>query len=188
MRSSLTRISIALALAAATSPLAAQQSDSVSFASRRSGEPRSARAIEKERRKLDFVPAARFDEARRRAARSQSQGAPVHVAADRSTGYTLAVRSDTSEVEQHARWDDLVIVRSGTGVVSFGERTEGRRMIAAGEYRGGRLVGAYELSVAPGDMIRIPAGVPHAFWPAAGSVMEYVVVKVRRGELPLVPK
>lgn len=144
-------------------------------------------------RKVDYIPAVRFAEARRRAARARTQGAPVHVAADEETSYLIVVRTDTSEVEQHARWDDLVLVESGHGVVRFGARSAGRRRIAAGEYRGGQLVEAHELHLGPGDVARVPAGVPHAFWPEAAGVagavapFEYRIVKIRRGDRPLTP-
>jgi mannose-6-phosphate isomerase-like protein (cupin superfamily) len=154
----------------------------------------SARAADrKAQRKLDYVPAARFAEARRRTASAKSQGSPVHVAADQSTSYALVVRTDTSRVEQHARWDDVIVVQAGRGVVQFGERAEGRELLAAGEYRGGTLTKAYRLELGPGDVVRIPAGVPHAFWPvrstdgASSAPFEYLIVKVRRGERTLTP-
>lgn len=172
---------------ACTAPAArAQDADSVTF-SRAAPRPRKAGPTAAQRRKLDFVPAARFEEARRRAVRAGSQGSPVHVAADQETSYVMAVRTDSSEVEQHARWDDIIVVRSGRGGVSFGERAIGRRTLAPGEFRGGRLAGAWQLHLAPGDVARIPAGVPHLFWRSSAEPFEYLVIKVRRGDRPITP-
>ncbi len=186
----------ALAIASGATTLAAQDSSprfvraeaDTSRVAARARERERIREREAARRKLDFVPAARFAEARARATKAGSQGSPVHVSADKQTSYTMIVRTDTSDVEQHARWDDFVIVQSGRGGVSFGTRAEGRRMLAAGEYRGGRLEGVHHLRLGPGDVVRIPAGVPHAFWPEGGAPFEYMVIKVRHADRPIAPK
>jgi len=141
------------------------------------------------RRKLDYIPAARFREARARVNRATTtQGSPVHVSADNETSYTLVMRTDTSDIEQHARWDDLVIVQSGRGVLQIAKGTTGRRRLRAGEYRGGEFVGMHELALSAGDMARVPAGVPHAFAPSGPEPFEYVIVRIRRADRPLEPE
>ena len=87
-----------------------------------------------------------------------------------------------------ARWDDLVVVRAGKGAIEFGERADGLEKRAPGEWRGGRLEPVHRLVVGPGDVVRIPAAVPHRFEVGSAEPLEYLLVKQRRKELPLQPK
>ena len=137
------------------------------------------------RTRIDFVSAKSIVEAQRRAAKATMEGTTVFTAPDKQTTYVIVARTVPSAVERHARWDDIVTVRRGSGSVRVGKSVTGARVLAPGQRRGGTLTDPYELHLGPGDVVRIPASVPHAFSPDSGTVFEYFITKVRRPNLPL---
>jgi mannose-6-phosphate isomerase-like protein (cupin superfamily) len=108
----------------------------------------------------------------------RAQHTVARVLGDRGTyQYVLVVRDTTPVPEQHAKWTDVMLVQAGTATVLLGGRYEGGHEDAPGETRGGRLVGASPRNVAPGDLLVIPAGVPHQVQVAPGTVVRYVTIK-----------
>ena len=57
--------------------------------------------------------------------------------------------------------------------------------MSLGELRGGTIVVPSRLELRPGDIARIPAGVPHAFVPNGPDAWEFLLIKVRRPNKPL---
>lgn len=100
---------------------------------------------------------------------------------DRSVQYLLNKRIAPSEVERHAFWDDLMVVRSGAGILRYGGATTGDRALANGERRGGTLRNPSDVPMRAGDILRIPAGTAHQVMPAEDQPLVYVVIKVRSG-------
>jgi mannose-6-phosphate isomerase-like protein (cupin superfamily) len=137
-------------------------------------------------RRPDYIPASRFDFIHEHLVRAKSIGATVLTSADEQTSYTLVRRTEASAIEQHSRWDDIIIVRSGHGVIDFGARVTGAKALAPGEMRGGRFASTpFRLSMNQGDVARVPATVTHSFAPDGAEPFEYLIVKVRRANLPL---
>ena len=137
------------------------------------------------RPKLDYIPASDFAQRSDYAARTKTIGGTVAVSDDEQTVYMLVRRRKESDIEEHSRWDDILLVRSGTGAIEFGAKTRGARVLAPGEIRGGELVSPESRVMHPGDMARIPAGTPHRFVPSGNEPWELLIVKVRRATLPL---
>ncbi len=135
--------------------------------------------------RADYVPAERYNEIRALVTRMRAEGGELFIAPDQQTSYMVLRRTTESEVEEHSRWDDILIVRAGTGSIELGARTTGARMAAPGELRGGRITTPRRMVLRPGDVARIPAGVPHAFVPSGSEPWEMLVVKVRRPNKPL---
>jgi len=135
--------------------------------------------------KLDYVPIERFDQIRALISGASAEGGTLFTAPDGKTSYMLVLRTKESDVEEHSRWDDIVIGRSGSGSIVVAPRTSGARVVAPGEMRGGRLMASTTLGVRVGDVVRIPAGVPHSFRPDGSQPWEFLIVKVRRPERPL---
>jgi mannose-6-phosphate isomerase-like protein (cupin superfamily) len=104
---------------------------------------------------------------------------------DDETVYVLVRRTASSQPEVHARWDDLVLVRSGMGAIEMGDSLVGSRYRAPGERAGGTFTKSYQIVVHAGDLVRIPAAVPHAFVVAGTEPLEYLVIKQRRQKLPI---
>lgn len=80
--------------------------------------------------------------------------------------------------EQHDTIVDLVFVQSGEGVLQLGGTVIDKKATGGpGEYVGSRLEGGSRHPLSTGDVIHIPATVPHAFLVAKGKHLTYVLVK-----------
>ena len=111
-----------------------------------------------------------------------------HVGADHSSRETLAdfgdhrfrmlYRDADGNPEQHDAIIDIVYVQSGEGVLMLGGTMEGRRGTNAGEWVGTKLTGGSEHPLAAGDIVHIPAGIPHSFLVPAGKHLTYVLLKI----------
>ena len=143
------------------------------------------REAEKRRRRVDFIDAKILSHTAAGLARGPVAGTTVLTSTDEQTTYLLVRRTTSSKPEVHARWDDLVVVRSGTGAIEMGDSLVGSRYRAPGERIGGRLTSSYQIVVHAGDIVRIPAAVPHAFVVSGAEPLEYLVIKQRRQKLPI---
>jgi mannose-6-phosphate isomerase-like protein (cupin superfamily) len=112
-------------------------------------------------------------------------GETVLMSSDEKTFYIYVHRTENSRPEVHARWDDLVLVKSGTGAIELGDSLVGSEYRATGERIGGRFHRSYQVVIRPGDIVRIPAVVPHAFIVSGKEPLDYLVIKQRRPELPV---
>ena len=111
-----------------------------------------------------------------------------HVGADHSSRETLAdfgdhrfrmlYRDADGNPEQHDAIIDIVYVQSGDGVLMLGGTMEGRRGTNAGEWVGTKLTGGSEHPLAAGDIVHIPAGIPHSFLVPQGKHLTYVLLKI----------
>ena len=80
--------------------------------------------------------------------------------------------------EQHDNIVDVVFVQSGEGTLQLGGVVIDKKATGgAGEFVGSRLDGGSRHPLAAGDVVHIPAGVPHAFLVAKGKHITYVLVK-----------
>jgi len=80
--------------------------------------------------------------------------------------------------EQHDTIVDLVLVQSGEGVLQLGGTMIDKKATGSpGEYAGTRLDGGSRHPLGAGDVIHIPAAVPHAFLVTKGQHLTYVLVK-----------
>lgn len=105
-------------------------------------------------------------------------GVAVHTVFADPAANTVFVRRDASGVvERHARLNDVMIARTGTVTMILGGTIEGGAETSSGEWRGGRIVGGRSQRFDAGDMLWIPAGVPHQMILQKGSSFTYAVVK-----------
>ena len=71
-----------------------------------------------------------------------------------------------------------MFVQSGEGVLQLGGTMIDKKATGSpGEYAGTRLDGGSRHPLAAGDVIHIPAAVPHAFLVTKGQHLTYVLVK-----------
>jgi mannose-6-phosphate isomerase-like protein (cupin superfamily) len=111
-----------------------------------------------------------------------------HVGADHSSRETLAEFTDhrfrmlyrdaDGNPEQHDTIIDIVMVQSGEGTLSLGGTMIGRRTTAPGESVGTRLDGGEPHALGAGDIVHIPAGIPHSFLVPKGKHLTYVLLKI----------
>ena len=92
--------------------------------------------------------------------------------------FRLLYRDADGLPEQHDTIVDVVMVQSGEATLQLGGEMLGRRAgSGAGEYVGTRLEGGERHRLGPGDVLHIPAGIPHSFLVPKGGHVTYVLVK-----------
>lgn len=70
------------------------------------------------------------------------------------------------------------MMQSGEGTLVLGGTMTGKKGSATtGEYTGTRLEGGQTHPLAAGDIVHIPAGIPHSFLVPAGKHITYVLLK-----------
>ena len=90
----------------------------------------------------------------------------------------LMVRRDApGEVEVHDALNDVLVAHEGKAEVLVGGRVEGNRQTAPGEWRGGKISGAKKYSLAVGDILWVPAGIPHQVVVAKDGSFTYLAFK-----------
>ena len=83
------------------------------------------------------------------------------------------------ESEIHEHDTDIFYVTEGHATFVTGGEIEGGKTTAAGEIRGKSIVGGVERKLQKGDVIVIPAGVPHWFKEVSNPFL-YLIVKVTK--------
>jgi uncharacterized protein GlcG (DUF336 family)/uncharacterized RmlC-like cupin family protein len=86
-------------------------------------------------------------------------------------------RSSPGEVEYHANTVDVMHVVDGTATVLTGGEMVDARAVADGELRADTVVGGHPHRLSAGDVLAVPAGVPHQFTEVSDPFL-YFVVKV----------
>ena len=91
----------------------------------------------------------------------------------------VLVRVRTGEAEVHELWADQMIMQSGTMTVVTGGSVVGKHPYGTspGEFRGVAIEGGTEHVLQPGDLLRVPAGVPHWTRLKPGDTVRYLAVK-----------
>jgi mannose-6-phosphate isomerase-like protein (cupin superfamily) len=93
--------------------------------------------------------------------------------------YTMvAHREATGSSEVHEHEADLFVITAGEGTLVTGGRLVNSRVEKPGELRGTSIAGGEKIHYAPGDVIHIPAGVPHQMLVEKGEPVTYFVLKV----------
>jgi hypothetical protein len=115
-----------------------------------------------------------------RVADSLSRGPSTgHRLGDHGTYQYLQIRRPRSGVpEVHDRWTDVTMVQSGRATLLSGGIVNGGHLESPGEHRGGTITGGSSRSVAAGDLMIIPAGMPHQYLIASGDSLRYLTIKV----------
>jgi len=81
--------------------------------------------------------------------------------------------------EQHDGIVDIVIAKSGESTLLLGGKMVNQKASAGqGEYTGTGIEGGERHLIAAGDIVQIPARVPHSFLVAKGQHFTYVLLKI----------
>jgi mannose-6-phosphate isomerase-like protein (cupin superfamily) len=91
--------------------------------------------------------------------------------------FRLLYRDADGVPEQHDNTVDVVIVQSGEGTLVLGGKMVNLTARGIGEYVGTGIEGGERHALAPGDLVHIPAKIPHNFVIAKGKHITYVLVK-----------
>lgn len=109
---------------------------------------------------------------------------PRHVAVKQLSTYPneyflLAHRIADGQPEWHETEVDVFVVQSGSATLLFGGTLVGAETTAPHEKRNGTIQGGSRQKLAAGDVVRIPARVPHQVLLDGAKEFSYLVIKVK---------
>ncbi len=90
----------------------------------------------------------------------------------------LAFRNRAGGGELHERDADLFYILDGHSTIMTGGELVNPKSVAAGEVRADSVKGGTSQELNPGDVVHIPAGMPHQMRVAPGDTVTYFVVKI----------
>lgn len=94
---------------------------------------------------------------------------------------SMISRRDSSGIsERHEQFSDIFVVERGQARLVYGGTAEGERATGPGEWRGGAIRGGTEAEIKPGDIVVIPAGIPHQVLLPSSERFYYFVFKVAK--------
>jgi mannose-6-phosphate isomerase-like protein (cupin superfamily) len=90
----------------------------------------------------------------------------------------ISHREGDGSAELHETQTDIMIVHSGNAKLIVGGTMVAPKTVKPHEVRGTSIEGGEEKQLGPGDIIHIPANIPHQLKIAAGTKFNYLVIKV----------
>lgn len=91
----------------------------------------------------------------------------------------LSFRARDGEAEQHTNFADLFYVLSGQATLVTGGRVLCEKTIGPGEVRGTSIEGGVRQELRAGDLVHVPAGVPHQMLVRGEKSFTAFVLKIR---------
>jgi mannose-6-phosphate isomerase-like protein (cupin superfamily) len=109
---------------------------------------------------------------------------PHHVATRQLADYPsdlfmLAHRAGDGQVEWHETQADVFFVQSGSATLIVGGKLINAETVAPHEKRNGTIEGGVRRKLSPGDVVRIPAQVPHQIVLDGAPEFDYFVIKIK---------
>ena len=92
--------------------------------------------------------------------------------------FLAAHREGSGEAEYHETQADIFVVETGEGTLVIGGKLNDGHTTAPHEMRAPSITGGVEKKIAAGDVLTIPAKMPHQLKLDAGKQITYFVVKV----------
>lgn len=90
----------------------------------------------------------------------------------------LAYRRSSGGGELHQHFADVFYILDGHATVETGGQLVDQKTTAPGEIRGKSVAGGTRQEVRAGDVVHIPAGMPHQMLLSDGDSITYFVIKV----------
>ena len=90
----------------------------------------------------------------------------------------LIQRNANGEVEVHLHKHDMVFVRQGTATLAYGGEVVNGKDTGPGEIRGASIRNGTNRTIHAGDIVQIPATVPHQIMLNPGKTVAYAAVKI----------
>ena len=91
----------------------------------------------------------------------------------------LSVRTTSGGGEIHAHYDDLMIVERGSATLVSGGTVIDPKADSDGETRGTGIQNGKQQAIAVGDVVIVPAGVPHQLLIPPGTTYRAMVAKIK---------
>jgi mannose-6-phosphate isomerase-like protein (cupin superfamily) len=132
-------------------------------------------------REVQIIPATRLSTL----ADSLSSGALRSMPLGHFENLTNAIttRDTSGTTEIHDQQTDIFVAQKGSARLRYGGTATGQREATPGEWRGGTTTGGTERELKPGDIVVIPAGVPHQLLIKPGERFAYLAFKVNARKL-----
>lgn len=92
---------------------------------------------------------------------------------------TLAFRKQSGKAELHQKFADFYFVVAGNATLVSGGHMVNSATTAPGEVRGDSIQGGKETKLKKGDIVHIPADIPHQLLLTKGDTFQYFIVKVQ---------
>ncbi len=98
----------------------------------------------------------------------------------RSSNHSLGIshRDKNGVAEVHEKQTDIFVIQSGSAVLVVGGQAIDPKTVSPGEIRGSGIRGGVRKNVSAGDIVHIPAKMPHQFFLNPGQEITYFTVKV----------
>jgi mannose-6-phosphate isomerase-like protein (cupin superfamily) len=93
--------------------------------------------------------------------------------------FMLAHREADGQVELHETQADVFFIESGSATLVVGGTLNGAETTAPHEKRGGTIEGGTRQKLSAGDVVRIPANMPHQLVLDGAKEFTYFVVKIK---------
>jgi hypothetical protein len=93
--------------------------------------------------------------------------------------FILAHREADGLPEVHETQVDVILVQSGSATLLVGGTLVNGETVSPHEKRNGTIQGGVRQKIAAGDVVRIPAGLPHQLFLDGAHEITYLVVKVK---------
>jgi mannose-6-phosphate isomerase-like protein (cupin superfamily) len=116
---------------------------------------------------------------RQKAANDAGRNASTRLADYPNDLFMLADREGDGKPELHENQADIFIVESGAATLVVGGSLVNADIVSPHEQRNGTIEGGTKVPLTEGDVVRIPANVPHQLLPSGSGGFTYFVVKVR---------
>jgi len=94
----------------------------------------------------------------------------------------LSFRNRDGEAELHADFADLFYVLAGRATMVTGGTIAGGKTVAPGEIRGTSVEGGARQEMKAGDVVHVPAGLPHQMLVAGETTVTCFVVKIQENK------
>ncbi len=91
----------------------------------------------------------------------------------------ISLRNQDGGAEIHEDYADLFFVVEGSATLVTGGAVEGGASVSRGEIRGKSVLNGTRTTLNQGDIVHIPATVPHQLLVPQGGMFVYFVVKVK---------
>lgn len=100
------------------------------------------------------------------------------IATDGNRTFMVAHREGSGLAEIHDTQADIMVISKGEITMVYGGTIVDGKTTAPGETRGPAIKGGTEVKLGPGDVLHIPAKVPHQMKLDPGKQVTYFVAKV----------
>lgn len=138
----------------------------------------AAQAVVPDGSEVVFIPEKQLESELNKAPKTTPGVSVATLVATPEYSVVAARRTGPALAEVHKSMIDVWYVIEGGGTLVTGGSLVESSETGPGELRGKGVCGGDERKIAKGDMVTIPAGIPHWVSKIAGQKIVYVVVKV----------